>query len=72
MKTHVVEILPRQNDDDPVMNVKVKFSVPEQDHRRQTVEATVFIDKATKDIDEINRLAIEKAHKLLKTITDNP
>jgi hypothetical protein len=70
MKTIIKEILPRQDDDGTVINVKVQFKIPEKGHRNNTVEATIFIDKNVTSLDDINRLAVEGAIDLFKRILD--
>lgn len=68
MKTLIKQILPRQTDDGPVMNVSVVFLVPEKEHRNNTVETTVFIDKNIESMADISRLSVEKSIEVLKTI----
>jgi len=68
MKTIITEILPRQDDDGSVMNVTVKFLVPEKSHRNNSAEVSIFIDKGIDSLDEINRLALDGAIDVLKKI----
>ena len=70
MKTFIDQIIPRQDQDTSVMNVEVKFLIPEKEHRNNRVVVTVFIDKNIDSMNEINRLALEKAHDVIKKIID--
>ena len=68
IETVMGRILPREEDEGPVMNVDVTFSVPEEGHRNNIVEVGVFVDKAAGSIDEIRRVAVGKAIDALKKI----
>ena len=71
MEAIVDAIYPRKDDDESVMNVRVRFTVPEANGERvNNVEVNLFIDKSTDSINEIHTLSLDRALVLLKQIID--
>jgi hypothetical protein len=68
MDIAIEKIMPRDNDDSSVMNVVVRFWIPEKEGRSNSIEFTIFIDKSITSLEVIRRQALDQSYQLAEKL----